>query len=236
MRKLTKTEMVDGFDADIDEEDGGGPPRVVQGVKVRFTNDYSWVDANEDEIPPDRELIVADRQRVLQKWGTENVPIESRFLEPHEKWPDIEALNNMVPKSEWREAFGNLVGPWSASWILYLLNPLTGDKYMFVTGTTGGHMAVGELSDKIKVMRRLRGARVYPVVNLSTTHMPTRFGNRERPHFKVVRWIGLDGDAALPTPEETRALPTQEQAPKATGMKVVKEPTTEEVLGDKIRF
>ena len=64
MRKLTKAEMVDGFDADIDEGDsGGGPRRVIQGGKVKFTNDFTWVDANEEEIPPDLELIVADRQR-----------------------------------------------------------------------------------------------------------------------------------------------------------------------------
>jgi hypothetical protein len=146
----------------------------------------------------------------LQKWSTDadRPPLDSRFLEPDEPWPDVKALNNAAPRSEWRDSFGTMVGPWECSWVIYLLNPLTGDKFTYVTGTTGGHMAVGDLSDKIKVMRRLRGMRVYPVVTLSDTFMPTKFGGRQRPHFKIARWICLDGDTALPAPEEPpRPLP-----------------------------
>lgn len=261
MRTMTKAEMIDGFDVDADEE-GFGPRRVIQGGKLKFTNDFTWIDSNEEEIPATLELIVADRARVLQKWGQDGAPLETRFLEPEERWPDVEALNKAAPKNEWREGFGNPVGPWECSWVLYFLNPLTGDKYTYVTGTTGGHMAVGDLSDKIKIMRRLRG-HVYPVVTLSDTFMQTKFGGRQRPSFKVVRWVSLDGDAALPAPEEApRALPAQEQPAAATtaveqattplkpkkkpaagkkatdtsGMKVVEEPGTEEILGDEIRF
>jgi hypothetical protein len=255
---MTKAEMVDGFDVDADESDIG-PRRVIQGGKIKFTNDFVWTDSDEEEVPGELELVVADRARVLQKWGADGAPLESRFLEPDEKWPDVDALNAKTPRSEWREGFGNMVGPWQCSWVIYLLNPLTGDKFTYVTSTVGGHMAVGDLSDKIRVMRRLRGARVYPVVTLSDTHMQTKFGGRQRPDFKVVRWVALEGDTALPAPETPRALPAQEQSAAAvvpsttapepkpkksaagkkvdtSGMTVVEEPSTEEVLGDKIRF
>jgi hypothetical protein len=228
MRKLSKAEMTDGFDADIEEQDLG-PRRVIQGGKLKFSNDGIWVNSDEEEIPPTLELIVVDRQRTLQKWGKDGAPLESRFLEPNEAWPNIESLNAAAPRSEWREAFGQMQGPWQCSWILYLFDPASGDKYTFVTATTGGHMAVGDLSDKIKMIRQVRG-RVHPVVTLASTHMNTKFGGRERPSFKVVRWVRLGGDGILPASPETPSLPAQE------GMAVVEEPTVAEIVNDKIRF
>ena len=230
MRTLTKAEMTDGFDIDIEEQDF--PRRVIQGGKLKFTNDGIWVDSDENEIPPTLELIVVDRQRTLQKWGRDGAPLESRFLEPDEPWPNIEALNNSAPRSEWREAFGQMQGPWQCSWILYFFDPVSGDKYTYVTATTGGHMCVGDLSDKIKMIRKVRG-RVHPVVTLATTHMNTKFGGRERPSFKVVRWVRLGGDGILPASSETPpALPAQD----TPGMAVVEEPTVAEIVNDKIRF
>jgi hypothetical protein len=250
MRKLTKNEMLDGFDVDADEQDVGAR-RVVQGGKLKFTQDFKWVDNDEEEVSANLELVVVDRARVLQKWSTDGAPLETRFLEPDERWPDVEALNTAAPRSEWREGFGSLVGPWQCQWVIYLLT-LLGEKYTYVTGTTVGHMAIGDLSDKIKVMRRLRGVHVHPVVTLSDTFMQTKFGGRQRPHFKVVRWVCLDGDAALPAPEESpRPLPPAQAAEKhgsnggitdapaiatAPAIAAVKEPSTEEILDDKVRF
>ena len=68
------------------------------------------------------------------------------------------------------------------------------DRYTFPTGTVGGQIAVRELVDKTKWMRKLRGANVYPVTTLSDTFMPTRFGGRQRPHFEIKRWISFGPD------------------------------------------
>jgi hypothetical protein len=229
-----KNEMLDGFDIDADEEEqGGGKRKVIQGARLRFSNDFVWTDDNEEEIPNDLELVVIDRQRVLQKWGPDNVPVETRWLAPKEKWPDVEKLNAEVPKKEWRDGISGLTGPWQCQWIIYLLNLLTLDKYTYPTSTTGGHIAIGDLSDRIKTMRRLRGRHVFPIVRLSDAFMNTKFGGRQRPSFKIMRWIEMGPDGAtLPAGDKPQAL-THEAQPAE---RVVEEPTTKEVLDHSVDF
>ena len=137
--------------------------------------------------------------RIYQKW-IDQQPVETRVLAPGERVPDIEALNEAAPKTEWSKDFnGNPRGPWQFQYIVYLLDPNTMDKYTFPTGTVGGAIAVRELADKVKWMRRIRGDKVCAVVTLSNIFMNTRFGGRQRPHFVVKRWVHL----LAPTPSLT---------------------------------
>ena len=169
------------------------------------------------------------------------------MLAPGQRYPDVAAMNAAVPESEWTEGpDGKPRGPWQAQHIVYLLNPLTMDRYTFPTGTTGGHIAVADLVDKVKWMRRLRGENVYPVVTLSDTFMNTRFGGRQRPHFIIKRWVGLGEDGktqALPAPTSPTLPPADatEQPPAAekpkqdpSGLRTVEEPSVAEDLDDSI--
>jgi hypothetical protein len=212
---------VDGFEGfedrrEGDERQGGG---VIQGTVAKFTNEATWVTRDEEELPSDLELIATDIARLVQKW-IDQQPVETRILEPGEKFPDIEALNEATPRSEWTEGpNGKPCGPWQAQYVVYLLNPKTMQRYSYATGTVGGSIAVRELRDSVTWMRRLRGANVYAVVTLSDKFMKTRFGGRQRPHFVIVRWITFGGTDA-------KALP----APATE----VKEPTLAEKMNDAI--
>jgi hypothetical protein len=223
--KVPETAL-DGFDIDADESQSR---RVIQGVRVAFTNDFDWVDSNDETISRDRELIMVDRTRVLQKW-IDQIPAETHFLKPDEKWPDVKAMNDAAPKSEWREGpDGKPQGPWSCQWVIYLVDPLTLDKFTYPTNTTGGHIAIGDISDRIKNMRRFRGEHVYPVITLSDTFMNTRFGGRQRPHFKIMRWVSPRGGGqveALPAPQTI----SQPELP----LTEVKEPSLAEEMDDEI--
>jgi hypothetical protein len=156
-------------------------------------------------------------------------------------------MNEKVPKKEWVEGpDGNLRGPWQAQHILYLLDPKTMDKFTFPTGTMGGRIAVRDLVDKTTWMRRLRGPNVYAVVLLSNTFMNTKWGGRQRPHFKIVRWVSLgseDGQVeALPPPKSKERQPdlfANEPAQQTTSqsdlpLNEVKEPSLAEEMDDEI--
>jgi hypothetical protein len=104
-----------------------------------------------------------------------------------------------------------MVGPWQMQHVLYLVDPQTLDKFTYPTSTTGGSIAIRELVDKVKWMRRHRPD-ANAVVTLSDVHMNTRFGGRQRPHFNVVRWIGLNDKGALST-SKPAALMHEVQAP-----------------------
>jgi hypothetical protein len=218
---ITKTPETDGLDTTDDYE--LRRQRVIQGMRLAFTNDYIWVDNNEEEFPPDRQLLLMRHRRVLQKWGLDNKPIaeENRFLEEGEKWPDVEAMNEAAPQSEWREGPTGLQGPWQCQHLFYFLDPNTFERFTYPTNTVGGHIAVGELKAAIKDARLVYGPRVNPIVTLSDTFMKTKYSasGRQRPHFVVVRWVAmgrveppkalLAETKALPAPTQVQPEPTQ---------------------------
>ena len=180
----------DGFD-DVDDRVGTS---IIRGDKLKFTNAGAWVDENGDPIAKDREFLVVELMKVSQKW-IDGKPVETRILSSGEYFPDIEKLNAEAPRSEWRDAFGKMVGPWQNSFVLYLLDPETMQGFTFPTSTAGGFRAVFELKGDVHRARMLQGDNVYPVVTLADTHMKTQYGPRQRPAFKIVRFVPIGGQA-----------------------------------------
>jgi hypothetical protein len=242
--EIVKTNPDDGFEGFEGRSKGDEGSRgrgVIQGTCVKFTNEAVWVNNDDEELPADLELVVVNIGRVVQKWKDQQ-PIETRVLEPGEKFPDLDKLNEDTPRREWVEGpDGNKRGPWQAQYLVYMLSPETMDRYTWPTGTVGGSIAVRDLVDKTKWMRRLRGAHVYPVVTLSDRFMNTRFGGRQRPHLVVKRWIAFDADQkALPTPatsanpKQLEKLATETTPATAAGVRTVDTPPLAEELNDEI--
>jgi hypothetical protein len=208
--KQIATVTVDGIDGYEDGVEGDDRPqggRVIQGERLAFSNDFTWVTGGGEKIEKDRELVVIDVARVVQKW-IEQTPVETIFLEPGQKFPDIAKMNAAAPPSEWGEGpDGKPRGPWQAQHVVYLLDQETMDRFTYPTGTTGGVICVRELVDKILWMRRFRGTHVYPVVTLADKFMPTRFGGRQGPHFLIKRWVYLgEEQKVLPAPEQSSTV------------------------------
>jgi hypothetical protein len=180
---------------------------------VKFTNEANWVTRDGLELSPDLELVAINIARVVQKWQ-DQAPVETRILGPGEKFPDLNQLNTDTPRSEWGKGpDGQLRGPWQAQHILYLLDPATLDQFSFPTGTTGGAIAIRELVEKIKRMRKFKGPHLFPAVCLSDKFMQTKFGGRQRPHFLIKHWItmgnGGEERALLPAPAAPSLAPGQ---------------------------
>ena len=190
MSDVTRTSgPSDGFD---DADEGQQSARVIQGAKIAFSNDGKWVNAEDEVLPAELEVVAVKIGRVLQKWIAQ-LPVdgETRFLEPREH-PDIEALNAACPQSEWSpDLNGKPRGPFQLQNVVYLVDMATMQKFTYPTGTVGGGICVHELKDAVQLMRQFRGPGVYPVVSLANTFMNTRFGGRQRPQFKILRWISF---------------------------------------------
>jgi hypothetical protein len=225
--------------------DGQQFARVILGEKWQFTNDGIWVNADDVVISPDREVVVVDTARVLQKW-IDQKPVETSFLASGEH-PDIEQLNEACPRSEWSEDLnGKPRGPWQLQNVVYMVDMSSMQRFTFPTGTVGGGICVGELKDAVRMMRKFRGPGVYPVVSPSSKVMKTRFGKRQRPHFVIKRWIsfGPEGTAALPpasppslqppAPSSQGVSPAQSNNVMPSGTLVVEEPTLHEELNDSL--
>ena len=234
-----------GWDDGVEGDDRPQGAGIIQGNLIKFTNEAMWVTRDGDELSADLELVAVDVGRVVQKWS-DGQPVETIILEPHQKFPDVEEMNEKVPKKEWVEGpDGNMRGPWQAQHILYLLDPKTMDKFTFPTGTVGGRIGIRELVDKTTWMRRLRGPNVYAVVLLSDTFMNTKWGGRQRPHFKIVRWVSLGSEGgqveALPPPTSKERQPdlfanepAQQTSQSDLPLNEVNEPSLAEEMDDKI--
>jgi hypothetical protein len=257
---LTTPATDDGFAGYVDTYEGGDDDgfvnqHVIEGTRIKFTNDFRWVDSEDTPLDPNLELVVVKIKRYVQKWIDEK-PVETRELAPNQPYPDIKAMNDACPEAEWHEAFGKLRGPWQAETVLYFSDAAL-DMYTFIapTRTVGSIRAVNELVDKINRMRRYRGAGILAVVRLSSTPMPTQYGGRLRPHFNV-RFVAPDGgtvtaltDSRPNKPRGAAALldqfaevippaakPVPAHTPAMTAMKSVSEPSRAEEMNDTIPF
>jgi hypothetical protein len=227
-KELPTVDNFAGYEDGVEGQDRPEGVGLIQGTLVKFTNEATWLTRDDEEISRDLELIAANVVRVVQKW-CDGKPVETLILEPHQKFPDIEEMNEKVPREDWVEGpDGQLRGPWQAQHILYLVDPKTMDKFTFPTGTVGGRIAVRELVDKLVWIRRIRGDKIFAVVTLSDVFMKTRFGGRQRPHFQIVRWVRLGGEGA------GEALPPPTTPSPAVTLAPVQEPSLAEEMNDSI--
>jgi hypothetical protein len=130
------------------------------------------------------------------------MPVETHILGPDDYFPDIERMNDNAPPEEFREAFGKRVGPYEKAHVVYLLDPKTMQAFTYPTSTAGGHRAVSDLKGDVQRARLLHGPNHFPVVTLSNVHMPTDYGGRQRPAFKVAKFVPIG-----PAPAQQLAKP-----------------------------
>jgi hypothetical protein len=238
LAKQLPATALDGFTGFNDSVEGDERPQggsVIQGTLLKFSSEAVWLTGNGEEMSRERELIAVDIARIVQKW-IDQMPVETIIVPPGERFPDVQAMNEAAPKSEWREDLnGNMRGPYVMQYLLYLIDAHSLDRYTFATSTIGGGIACRELADKVAWMRKYRGPKVSAVITLADAFMKTKYGGRQRPHFQIVRWIGFDtgGGETLPA----RKPPLEGGAvakPEAPPWNEVKEPSLQEELGDEI--
>jgi hypothetical protein len=214
--ELKKIEPIDSFDA-FEHGIEGEVERAGAEAFVIFTNEAKFVlRGSTAPLPSNMQYLVESIDRFEVQW-VDGKP-QMRQLKPGEKFRDIKKLNDEAPKSEWSEGpGGELRGPWENEYLVRLLNPVTMDRITFATKTVGGGIAVRELVDRTKRMRRLRGENVFPVVTPMSVPWKTRYGWRQRPHFEPKRWVVFGApESEVPVIEAPQAKPVPEpQAPRA---------------------
>jgi hypothetical protein len=232
--------------------------RLFVGVALKCVDGH-WNDAD-GLIPPDQ-LLVIGTTKALQCWQ-EQKPIHTIVETPGEPLPDIDTLNEKIPREEWEEDLnGNPRPPWQLNYVVYLLDPDTADTFTWANSTTGARIAFERLTDKFTWMRAMRGANVLPLVKLDSRPMTTKFGVKQRPEFTILEWrdLGVPAPAiaAPQTPlieqqktvtpaEESAQAETAEPAPapkrtaKPTSTKKVGKPvkpvSLREELNDQVKY
>jgi hypothetical protein len=201
--------------------------RLLQGSRAKWV-DKVWT---MDGVPPrdeDRFLVVGTGY-ALQRW-VDGLP-EVIVKEPGKSLPDPDDLNAAIPKEQWPigKFSGEPEGPWKMVAYAYLLRLHDAARFTHINSTWGTIICVRSIRERMRDMRRLRGASVYPVVRLTSVPKPSKkFPGQFRPELEVLGWQDL-GDNQ----------PAQIEPPKQGGSaeqigKPVEPVTTKEVLNDEI--
>jgi hypothetical protein len=235
----------DGFSGSIVGDD-----RMIAGDKLRcdITKSPPWIHADGSPIELTREWLVLTTREAVQKWSGDTV-VETIIKMKGEPLPDLDKLNEAAPQSEWREGPNGMAGPWQWAVLVYLLDPRTAGRATYAGGSTGARIGVDELRDNVSSMRMLRGQAVRPIVMLDLKPMKTKkFGIKQRPYFRPVRWVELNvGASAVPKIEhqadpQKPALPAgypndyAEAKGRVSNLKTVERPSVSEKIEDEIPF
>jgi hypothetical protein len=182
---------------------------VFNGARLMKFNNGTFIVPREGEtIDSKREFVVFGLTKLLQKFVGEKL-ISSEVIPPRGNFPDIEKLNKNAPPEEWGvDPGGKAVGPYKGTLVLKLLDGL--NPYVFVTQTKGGKMAFAELTNKIKLLRRLKGNDMTVVVTCESIRFRSDYNIHgvPRPHFNVVKYVQLAGGDDTPEPEPKGMLPS----------------------------
>ena len=216
--------MLGGFGNIEDQVEGEEQQfaHVIQGTKLKFTNDFVWMASSAPFLPKERELVIVGLARVVQKWVDE-VPVETIFVPRGAKWPNVAKMNEGC-KAEWVEKFGKLQGPYQASRVVYFLDLNTMERFTFPSPTWGAELAFREFRDAWNDMKTLRGDDVYAVVTLGDTYMSNSYGGRQRPAYKVKRYIKIGPDGRIEA-----VIPLS--APDASPVRTIDAPNLSERMG-----
>ena len=178
----------------------------MSGPSPKFNfNDISW-QIDKVKITADAEddtYAVLDAKAVWVRWGADKKPAKQRVTQPGEHHPERHELPDN-DEDEWPLGLdGDPEDPWKDNRYVSLINTVTAAELTFVTDTYGGRSAVSDLKKQISTMRRAHPGAI-PIVKLSNTLMPTRFGQKQRPELKVVGWRGGPALAELAPADEPK--------------------------------
>jgi hypothetical protein len=192
------------------DDDGGwsdtakeNEQRLLRGTLLRFS-EGKWRRGKEQEVMPHGIELVAEAIKAAWiRWQGGRV-VEQIVRQPGQRMADRDELSNN-DEADWPLGpSGEPNDPWRNTRFVWLICPATAEALTFSTSSWGGRGAVGDLAD---ATARMRGARpgAMPIVQLGAAEMPTKYGLKTKPIFKIVGWVG--GDAPLAPPAKRIAAP-----------------------------
>jgi hypothetical protein len=195
------------------------PERVgnnfIIGGMIKY-HDHVYTLNKTEPMPLGTVLVALNIITAWVKWW-DQLPVEHRVTQPGQFHPVRDDLPDQ-DKKKWQPGLdGQPADPWKDTRYMHLIDPQTGQDFTFVTDTTGGRIAVGELKSAIRNVRMARPGAV-AVVKLETgTFKSKRFGLVPRPIFKVVEYRGglkeVPAQVADQSKPEQALLPTEVKAP-----------------------
>ena len=178
--------------------------RMIRGTILRFA-DWRWTAGKErTEIEIGTRLVALATAAMWVRWE-DGKPVEHRVRQPGQRLPERDELGH-DDEDEWEVGpDGEPQDPWQNTRLVYLVDPETAEAFTFSTSSYGGRGAVNDSrrSDRAHAhgpSRRGADRRA------AGGEMPTKYGRKSKPLFKVVGWKSADGDKPAPVEREISAV------------------------------
>ena len=182
--------------------------RTIRGQLLKFA-DWRWTVGKEaTPIRDGTKLVALATSAMWVRWEN-GKPVEYRMREPGRRLPDREELG-YDDESQWESPNGEPQDPWRNTRLVYLVDPQTAEAYTFSTSSWGGRSAVTDLGDQIVRMRSVHPDAV-PIVDLRSAEMPTKYGRKSKPLFKIVSWKMADAEQAAPAKRQITAQQAEQE-------------------------
>jgi hypothetical protein len=183
----------------VQSDDGWGDAatenaeRVIKGTLLKF-GDWRWTKGTEGtDVEKGTALVALSTVAAWVKWS-DGKAIEYRVRAPGKRLPDRDELGDLEEGAWEAGPDGNPKDPWQNSRFVYFVDPSTAEAFTFSTASWGGRQAVNDLAEQIQRMRYGKPG-ASPLVELHAAPMPTKFGKKSKPFFKVIDWRGGEPDA-----------------------------------------
>jgi hypothetical protein len=215
----------DGFAVPENSSSGS----MIMGRMLKFNNDAEYVFNKTEKLSAETTLVAVGVATVWVHW-VDGKPAEHRITHEGHVHPDREDLPDQ-DQDLWPPGLSGPADPWKDTRYLHLVDPQTGMDFTFVTDTFGGRRAVSDLKSQIRNVRSAHPLAL-PVLQLKSTTMPTKFGVRQRPEFKVVGWTGRLASQEVAAPlqvEQQKRAPRRQDDPISTGRPVENNDTDDSI-------
>jgi hypothetical protein len=190
--------VVPGTDGWADAaQDAAG--RLIQGRMLLYADWRYTAGKEREEIPLGTRLVALSTLHYWRRWEGGDL-VEYIMRQPGKKLPERDTLG-YDDANEWEPGPDGMTpqDPWQETRSILLEHPKTAELFTFVTVSGGGKSAVIALGDQIARVRAVYPDAV-PLIELQAAEMPTKYGPKSKPVFRVVQWRATDG---LPIAERT---------------------------------
>ena len=165
--------------------------RTIRGQLLKFA-DWRWTVGKEATQVKDGTRLVALATVAMWVRWEDGKPVEHLVRHPGERLALRERLSHTNEDGWPNGPGGEPQDPWQNTRLVYLVNEDTAEAFTFSTSSYGGRNAVIELGDTIARMRNAHPDAA-PIVELRATEMPTKWGKKSKPSFKIVGWKNASG-------------------------------------------
>ena len=172
--------------------------RLIRGNLLKFA-DRQWTFGRDGRpMRAGVQLVALSGATAWQRWEKKK-PVEVRVRVPGQPFFTRAELGR-TDETQWtRRPDGSVADPWQFTKVLYLADGQSGEVFSFTTTSGGGFSAIADLVDQVAFMRGVRPG-AFPIVELGSADMETRYGRKSRPVFKIIGWKGGEELAQLTPP------------------------------------